>query len=78
MPQVAHQIIPRTLVDSDRGMQVSALRVLGVLLEVCKPRMNSWKETILDALGRCWVELIDEEREGIKSSESIIAIFTRL
>jgi hypothetical protein len=49
-------------------MQISALRVLGVLLEVCKPRMNSWKETILDAFGRCWVELVDEEREGIKPS----------
>jgi hypothetical protein len=49
-------------------MQLSALRVLGILLEVCKPRVNSWKETILDAVGRCWVGLIDEERKGIKPS----------
>ena len=68
MPQVAHQLIPRTLIDSDRKMQLSALHVLGVLLEVCKPRINSWKETILDAIGRCWVGLIDEERKGIKPS----------
>ena len=68
MPQIAHQLIPQTLVDSDRRMQLSALCVLGVLLEVCKPRMDAWKETILDAVGRCWVGLIDEERKGIKPS----------
>lgn len=70
MPQIAHQLIPQTLVDPDRRMQLSALRVLGILLEVCKPRINAWKETILDAVGRCWVGLIDEERKGIKPSRS--------
>jgi hypothetical protein len=68
MPQIAHQLIPQTLVDSDRRMQLSALRVLGILFEVCKPRINAWKETILDGVGRCWVGLIDEERKGIKPS----------
>ena len=45
-------------------MQLSALRTIEVILDVCTPRINFWKETILDAVGRCWVQLIDEEQEN--------------
>lgn len=47
--------------DSDRKLQVSALKVLVSILGVGSPRINAWKETILNAIGQCWVGVIDEE-----------------
>jgi hypothetical protein len=44
-----------------RKTQLAALDVLAALLGVCAPRINSWKETILDGIGRCWVGIIDDE-----------------
>jgi hypothetical protein len=45
-------------------MQLSALNAIEIILDVCAPRINFWKETILDAVGRCWVQLIDEEEKN--------------
>lgn len=50
--------------DSDRKLQVSALKVLVSILGVSSPRINAWKETILNVIGRCWVGIIDEETKG--------------
>lgn len=47
--------------NSNRKLQVSALKVLVSILGVSAPRINAWKETILDAIGRCWVDIVDEE-----------------
>ncbi|KAF8963411.1 hypothetical protein BDZ97DRAFT_1919843 [Flammula alnicola] len=68
IPQLAHTLIPRPLVEPERKLQLSALRVIETLVEVCSPRINSWKETILDAIGRCWVDLIDRERSDGNAS----------
>ena len=66
-------------------MQLSALSTIEVILDVCTPRINFWKETILDAVGRCWVQLIDEEQQnsippkGICRSSSefgLVTLFT--
>ncbi|KAF9485494.1 hypothetical protein BDN70DRAFT_927435 [Pholiota conissans] len=69
MPQLTHSLIPIPLVEPDRELQLSALRALETLLDVCKPRIPSWRETILDAVGRCWVGLIDEERKGSSAGD---------
>lgn len=50
------------MVDTDRELQLSALRVLLTILDVCSPRVKSWKETMLDGVGRCWVDIMDKER----------------
>lgn len=67
IPQLAHTLIPRPLVEPDIRMQLSAICVLGSLLDVCRPRIEPWKETILNAIGRCWVGLIDEESGATNS-----------
>ncbi|KAJ3515523.1 hypothetical protein NLJ89_g1696 [Agrocybe chaxingu] len=70
VPQLTHALIPRPLVDRDVQMQLSAIRVLETLMDVCKPRMKSWSETMLDGIGRCWVGLYDEEqRDATVNSE---------
>uniref|UniRef100_A0A8H7XS72 Uncharacterized protein n=1 Tax=Psilocybe cubensis TaxID=181762 RepID=A0A8H7XS72_PSICU len=62
IPQLTHTLIPRPLVEPDTTMQLSAIKVLYTLLDVCEPRIEPWKETILNAIGRCWVGLMDQER----------------
>jgi len=64
IPQLTHPLIPRSLIDPDREMQLSALSTLEVVLDVCAPRIKFWKGTVLDAVGRCWVQLIDEEEKN--------------
>jgi len=44
---------------------------LNTLLDVCRPRIESWKETILDAIGRCWVDLVDKETTAMQSNTSM-------
>ncbi|KAF8809105.1 hypothetical protein BYT27DRAFT_7232472 [Phlegmacium glaucopus] len=67
--QLTHPLIPRSLIDPDREMQLSALGSIEVILDVCAPRINFWKETILNAIGKCWVQLIDEEQNSIQLNE---------
>ncbi len=61
IPQLLYTLIPRPPVEPDRKLQFSALRILSVILDVCAPRITSWKETILDAIARCWIGIFDEE-----------------
>ena len=56
-------------------MQLSALSTIEVILDVCTPRISFWKETILDAVGRCWVQLIDEEQENSIAPNGICRFF---
>jgi hypothetical protein len=55
-------------------MQLSALSTIEVILDVCTPRINFWKETILDAVGRCWVQLIDEEQKNSIPPNGIFSV----
>lgn len=71
---MTHPLIPRLLIDPDRKMQLSALSAIDVILDVCTPRINFWKETILDAVGRCWVQLIDEEQKNSIPPNGISAV----
>jgi len=68
MPQLAHSLIPRPLVPPRRELQLSALRVFAIILETCGPRIDGWKDTILDAVGRCWVGIADAEMHGEKDN----------
>lgn len=47
-------------------MQLSALRALSVIIDVCQHRMFRWKGTIIEGVGKCWVTLVDAgtENEG--------------
>jgi len=56
----------------ERRTQLAALDVLATLLNVCAARMDSWKGTILDGIGRCWVGIIDDEaKERIEQSQDV-------
>ena len=56
-------------------MQLSALSAIEVILDVCASRVKSWKETLLDAVGRCWVQLIDEEQNKPTPPNGICGFF---
>jgi hypothetical protein len=58
IPQLTHSLLP-SLVNQSRDMQFASLRTLGVVVDECAPRMPRWKDTILDAIAKCWVEIID-------------------
>jgi hypothetical protein len=58
IPQLTHPLLP-SFVSPSRDMQFSSLRVLGVLIDECSPRMHRWKATILDAVAKCWVGIVD-------------------
>ncbi|KAF8159812.1 hypothetical protein B0H34DRAFT_655026 [Crassisporium funariophilum] len=68
IPQLTHALIPRPMVEPDREIQLSALNALEVILDVCSPRIKTWKATILDAVGRCWVHFVDAERKDENKS----------
>lgn len=44
-------------------MQLSSLRALGALIQECAPRMQLWKGTIVSAVAKCWVGIIDASVE---------------
>ena len=58
VPQLIHPLLPNH-VSPSRDMQSTSLRALGVLIKVCSPRMPRWKDTILDAIAKCWVCIVD-------------------
>ncbi|KIM83994.1 hypothetical protein PILCRDRAFT_68800, partial [Piloderma croceum F 1598] len=58
IPQLIYPLLP-SLVGPSREMQLSSLRALHVLIDECLPRMPRWKGTILDAVAKCWVGIID-------------------
>jgi hypothetical protein len=58
IPQLIHPLLPSP-VKTSRDMQLVSLRVLGFLIDECLPRMPRWKGTILDAVAKCWVGIID-------------------
>jgi len=58
IPQLVHPLLP-SFVSPSREMQLSSLRALHVLIDECSPRIARWKGTILDAVAKCWVGIID-------------------
>lgn len=49
-------------------IQMAALKLLGVVLIACRPRIHAWNTMILDGISRCWVSLHDQkvpENEGM-------------
>jgi len=58
VPQLNYPLLP-SLVSPSRNMQLTSLRTLGVLMNACAPRMPRWKGTIIDAVAKCWVGIVD-------------------
>lgn len=42
-------------------MQLSALRALGVVIDICAGRMQHWRGTIAEGVGKCWVTIVESE-----------------
>lgn len=55
VPQLTHSLMP----DESRPpfvlLQISSLRALCTLIDICAVRIKFWKGTILDAVVRCWI-----------------------
>ncbi|GAA5973631.1 hypothetical protein JCM21900_003490 [Sporobolomyces salmonicolor] len=49
-------------------MQLEAARALRHVVELARGRMARWEARVVAALGRCWVELREEGREGTSST----------
>ncbi|KAF9530343.1 hypothetical protein CPB83DRAFT_850741 [Crepidotus variabilis] len=60
VPQLAFALIPNPFSNQNLDIQLSALKVIESLLDTCAPRIPAWKETILDAVGRCWAGIQDD------------------
>ncbi|EGO01505.1 hypothetical protein SERLA73DRAFT_103331 [Serpula lacrymans var. lacrymans S7.3] len=69
VPQLVHPLIPTPHASPCISLQLSSLRALGVVIEVCAVRMFIWKYTILDGVGKCWVSLLDSGVDDDASRE---------
>ncbi|TFK22203.1 hypothetical protein FA15DRAFT_644541 [Coprinopsis marcescibilis] len=45
-------------------LQISSLKVLIPLIDVCAPRISGWRLNILDGLVRCWVSMLVDRSNG--------------
>jgi hypothetical protein len=49
--------------------RIPALRALQSVIHVCAVRMYRWKGTILEGVGKCWVDVVDREQEQKSKQE---------
>jgi len=77
IPQLIHPLLP-SLVGPSKGMQLSSLRALHVLIDECSPRIPRWKGTILDAVAKCWVGIIESGADdpGMRSCSFSPCVFS--
>jgi len=59
VPQLVFALLPAPENGATKRFQLSSLRALSVIIEACAPRMDKWKNTILEGVLRCWVTLTD-------------------
>ncbi|KAJ7490315.1 hypothetical protein B0H11DRAFT_2156580 [Mycena galericulata] len=54
--QLVHPLAPLEYEKTSIALQISSLRALSAVIDACPERMTRWKGTILNGVGRCWVE----------------------
>jgi hypothetical protein len=55
-------------------LQLASLRALGALVAACPERIPAWKGTILNAVARCWVGVVEgPEPEDAASTSTLKA-----
>ncbi|KAI0069244.1 hypothetical protein BV25DRAFT_1926578 [Artomyces pyxidatus] len=59
IPQLTHPLIPNSYGTQVPGLQMASLKALLSVIRHCAPRMFKWKGTLLEAVGKCWVTLLD-------------------
>jgi hypothetical protein len=60
--QLTHPLFPQPPNHPPVTLQLSSARALGALIDVCAGRMYRWKGAIIEAVGKCWITLLDSER----------------
>ncbi|KAF5361588.1 hypothetical protein D9757_011557 [Collybiopsis confluens] len=85
IPQLVHPLTPVPFKSTPIRLQLCSLRALDVVIGECSYRMSLWKGTILEAIGRCWVDMVespssaedgstrDELRKHLRSSCEALA-----
>ncbi|KAJ7762837.1 hypothetical protein DFH07DRAFT_739057 [Mycena maculata] len=59
--QLVHPLVPLEYEKTSVALQISSLRALSAVINACPERMTQWKGTILNAVGRCWVGIVDSK-----------------
>ncbi|CAK5275826.1 unnamed protein product, partial [Mycena citricolor] len=57
--QLVYPLNPSGYRSSSVELQIVSLRALATLITACAERMEHWKGTILAAVARCWVSLVE-------------------
>lgn len=62
-PPLDAELLSSAIRAEQEQLKLSSLRALKVIIQVCQPRMEFWKGTILSATTKCWVHEFDRQGE---------------
>ncbi|KAI0299764.1 hypothetical protein B0F90DRAFT_1727127 [Multifurca ochricompacta] len=69
IPQLTHSLHPIPYKKPHIALQLSSLHALKIVIQVCAQRINNWKGTIVEGLGKCWVGLWDANKTDEESEQ---------
>ncbi len=61
IPQLVHPLVPVPFKSTPVELQIVSLCALTTVIKQCAHRMPHWKGTIIDGIGRCWVDAVENE-----------------
>ncbi|KAI0722009.1 hypothetical protein C8T65DRAFT_629979 [Cerioporus squamosus] len=59
IPQLTFPLVPNPANGASFEYKLSSLRALEAVMEACAPRIHKWRGTILEAVLKCWTDLVD-------------------
>lgn len=64
--------MPEPFMNKPASMQLSALKAISSIIEVCQPRIVRWKGSIIEAAGKCGISSVDSNTldDGLSSLSS--------
>ncbi|KAJ7162616.1 hypothetical protein C8R43DRAFT_1173293, partial [Mycena crocata] len=67
--QLVHPLTPLEYEKTSVTLQIASLRALCAIMESCPERITQWKGTIVNGVGRCWINMLDSTEnapDGLK------------
>ncbi|KAI0637670.1 hypothetical protein C8Q77DRAFT_1047712 [Trametes polyzona] len=61
VPQLVFPVIPTPENDTTVAYKLASVRALSTVIRVCRSRIYKWRGTILEAVLKCWVNLVDQK-----------------
>ncbi|THU78784.1 hypothetical protein K435DRAFT_769146 [Dendrothele bispora CBS 962.96] len=71
IPQLVHLLYPVPLRPTPVELQTNSIRALIRIINQCSPRIGTWKGTILDGVGRCWVNAMENPSPEDRSQREL-------